>query len=122
MCSGPPRNVFAVSDNKQDKNGNADLLQRIVQLEKQLKQVTRGNKGSSSKKASSKETSGHNTARRGESASAEEDASHANPDIHPSYICKELGHWRKNCPKRKNKSKEETKVQPVLSVWRPKRN
>jgi len=29
---------------------------------------------------------------------------------------KELGHWHKDCPKRKDQSKEEAKVQPVLSV------
>jgi len=108
--------VFAVSDDKQDKDSNADLLQPITQLEKQLKQATKGSKGSSAKKASSKETGGHNAAGRGESASAERDESHANPDTHPCYICKELGHWRKDCPKRKSKSKEEAKVQPVLYV------
>jgi len=78
-----PHNVFAVTDDQQDKDGNANLLQCIAQLEKQLKQATKGNKGSSSKKASSKETGDHNTAGRGESASAEGDASHANPDYSP---------------------------------------
>ena len=53
-----PRNVFAVSDEKQ-KDSNADLLQCIAHLEKQLKQATKGSKGSSSKKASSKEKGGH---------------------------------------------------------------
>jgi len=102
-----------LSDDKQDKDSNAELLQRIAQLEKQLKQAT---KGSSAKKASSKETGGRNTAGRGESASAEGENSRANPETHLCYICRELGHWRKGCPKQKSKSKEEAKVQPVLSV------
>jgi len=100
-----PRNVFAVSDEKQ-KDSNDDLLQGIAQIEKQLKQATKSSKGSSSKKASSKENGGRNSTGRSESASADGEESRAGPDTHPCYICKELGHWRKDCPKRKYKPKE----------------
>ena len=110
------RNVFAVSDEKQEKDSNADLLQHIAQLEKQLKQATKSCKGSSSKKASSTETGSNNSTGHSESAAADGEESRAGPDTHPCYICKELGHWRKECPKRKNKPKEEVNVQPVLSV------
>ena len=48
------RTVFAVSDDKQEKDGNADLLKHIAQLEKELKQTAKGSKGSSSKKTGSK--------------------------------------------------------------------
>jgi len=111
-----PHKVFAVSEDKQEKDSNADLLQRIVQLEKQLKQATKGSKGSSSKKASSKEKGGRSSTGHSESASADGEESSAGPDTHPCYICKELGHWRKDCPKCKNKPKEEANVQPILSV------
>ena len=111
-----PRSVFAVSDEEQEKDGNADLLQRIAQLEKQLNQSTKGSKGSSSKKASSKENGGRNSTGCTESAQAAGEESRAGPDTHPCYICKELGHWQKDCPKRKNKPKEEANVQPVLSI------
>jgi len=52
--SAHSRTMFAVSDNKQEKDGNADLLKRIAQLEKELKQAAKGSKGSSSKKTGSK--------------------------------------------------------------------
>ena len=110
--------MFAVTDDQPDKDDNADLLWLIVQLEKQPKQAAKGNKnalGFSSRKASSKETSGHSMAGQWESASAEEGAPRANQDTHPCLICKELGHWCKDCPKCKNKSKEEARVQPILS-------
>jgi len=81
-----PHNVFAVSNDKQDKDSNADLLQRLAQLEKQLKQATKGSRGSSSKKTSSKETGGRSFAGQGESASAEEDTSHANPDTQATSV------------------------------------
>ena len=111
-----PRNVFAVSDEKQEKDSNADLLQHIAQLEKQLKQATKSSKGSSSKKASSRVRDGRNSTGCSESALADGEESPAGPDTHPCYICKELGHWREDCPKRKNKPKEEANVQPVLSI------
>jgi len=105
-----------VSDDKQEKDGNADLLQCIVQLEKELKQATKSSKGSSSKKASSKGSDGRNSTGHTESAPADGEESRAGPDTHPCYICKELGHWRKDCPKRKNKPKQEANVQPALSI------
>ena len=108
--------MFAVSDDKPEKDGNADLLKCIAQLEKELKQAVKGSKGSSSKKANSKESSGRNSTGSTESAAADREGSRASPDTHPCFICKEYGHWRKDCPKRKQKSTEEASVQPVLSV------
>ena len=68
---GHPRNIFAVTDDKQDQGDNADLLQCIAQLEKQLKQATKGSKNAqgSSKKSNSKGTSGQKSTGQGESAS-----------------------------------------------------
>ena len=77
-------------------------------LEKQLERAAKGNKGargsSAKKTSSSKETGAHDAAGRGKSVSG--------PDTHPCgpcHICKELGHWHKDCPKRKDRSKEEAK-------------
>jgi len=114
-----PRNIFAVTDEKQKKGENGDLLQRIAQLEKQLKQATTGsnkNAQGSSTKANSKRNGGQRSSGRGGSALAEGDVDRPSPQTHPCNFCKELGHWHKDCPKRKDQSKEEAKVQPVLSV------
>jgi len=105
-----------VADNKPEKDSDTDLLKRIKQLEKELKQAHKGGKDSSSKKASPKRSGGCNSAGRGDSASANGDGTRASPDNRPCFLCKELGHWRKYCPKRKSKSKEEAEVQPVLAV------
>jgi len=110
------RTVFAVADDKPEKDSNADLLKRITQLEKELKQANKGTKDSSSKKASPRRSGGRNSAGRGNSASASGDGTRAGPDNRPCFLCKELGHWRKDCPKRKSKSKEEVEVQPVLAI------
>jgi len=37
-----PRNIYAVTHDKQETGDNADLLQHIARLEKQLKQATMG--------------------------------------------------------------------------------
>ena len=97
-------------------SSNTDLLKRITQLEKELKQANKGSKDSSSKKTSPKRSSGRNSAGRGDSASAIGDGARAGPDTHPRFICKELGHWRKDYAKCKNKPKEEVKAQPVLAI------
>ena len=108
--SARSRTVFAVADNKPEKDSNADLLKRITQLEKELKQANKRNKDSSSKKASPRRSGGRNSAGQGDSASASGDGTRAGPDTHPCFLCKELGHWRKDCPKQKSKSKEEAEV------------
>jgi len=108
--------MFAVADNKPEKDSNADLMKRITQLEKELKQANKSNKDSSSKKNSPRRSGGHNSAGRGDSASASGDGTRAGPNTHPCFICKELSHWSKDCPKRKSKSKEEVEVQPVLAI------
>ena len=75
--------MFAVSDDKQENDSNADLLQRIAQLEKELKQATKGSKGSSSKKASSKANGGRSSTGHSESALADGEESRAVPHTHP---------------------------------------
>jgi len=113
------RNVYAVTDNKPETGSNADLLQRIAQLEEQLKQATgssKGAEGSSSSKTNSKRNNGHRSSGRNGSASADGDAVRPNLQTHPCTFCKELGHWRRDCPKCKEEGKESARVQPVLSV------
>jgi len=108
-----------VTDEKQETGDNADLLQHIAQLEKQLKQVTMGsNKGAqgSSSKTNSKWNNGQRSSGRGGSALAAGDAERPNPQTYLCTFCKELGHWRKDCLKHKDQSREEAIVQPVLSV------
>ena len=105
--SARPRTVFAVADNKPDKDNDTDLVKRIEQLEKELKQARKGSKDSSSKKPSPKRSGGRNSSGRGDSASASRDGTRASPDNRPCFLCKELGHWRKDCPKRKDKPKDD---------------
>ena len=111
-----PRTVFAVAGDKPDKDSDTDLLKRIRQLERELKQAHKGGKDSSSKKPSPKRGSGRNSAGRGDSASASGDGTRASPDNRPCFLCKEVGHWRKDCPKRRDKPKDEAGVQPVLAI------
>jgi len=45
----------------------------------------------------------------------------SNPETHPCTFCKELGHWHRDCPKRKAKGQEKieeekAKVNTVLAV------
>ena len=68
--SARPRTVFAVAGDKVDKDNDTDLMKRIRQLEKELKQARKGSVDSSSKKPSPKRGSGRNSAGRGDSASA----------------------------------------------------
>jgi len=113
------RNIYAVTDNKSETGSNADLLQRIAQLEEQLKQATsdsKGAQGSSSSKTNSKRNNGRKSSGHNGSASAEGGTECPNPQTHPCNFCKELAHWCKDCPKRKERGKDEANVQPVLSV------
>jgi len=42
---------------------------------------------------------------------------HPSPEMHPCTYCKELGHWRRDCPKCKARGQErEANVQTVLAV------
>jgi len=98
----------------------ATLLERVGQLEKQLEQVAKGNRdvrGSSSRKAGSKKDGSS----RGQSGSKNGDKVRPNPETHPCTFCKELGHWRRDCPKRKAEGEakieeEKAKVNTVLAV------
>ena len=113
-----PHNVYAVTDDKSETGSNAELLQCIAQLEEQLKKVTGSSKDAegSSSKTNSRWNSGRKSSGRNGSTSAESDAVRPNPQTHPCNFCKELGHWHKDCPKRKEQPREEANVQPVLSV------
>jgi len=117
---GSQRNIYAVTDNKPETVSNADLLQCIAHLEEQLKQAagsSKGAEGSSSSKGNPKRNQGRKSSGRNGSATAEGgDAARPNPQTYPCTFCKELGHWRKNCPKRKEQETEPAKIQPVLSV------
>ena len=60
-----PRRILAVTDGNKDKDENADLQQRVAQLEQQLKQANQGgtrNAQSSSKNSNSKRGRGRKSA------------------------------------------------------------
>jgi len=96
------------------------LFERIGQLQKQLEQVVKGNRdvrGSSSRKAGSKKEGSS----RGQSGSKNGDKVHPIPETHLCTFCKELGHWLRDCPKRKAEGEakveeEKAKVNTVLAV------
>ena len=96
------------------------LTECIGQLEKQLEQVTKGNRGaqgSSPRKAGS----GKENSSRGQSDPKNGDRARPNRETHPCTLCKELGHWRRECPKCKAEGEakgegEKAKVNTVLSV------
>jgi len=98
---------------------NTTLLKHIEQLEKVLKRATKGAgaaRGSSSKKTGSKKGAGAcGASGRGKMSSEDGAAPQSSPDTHPLHICKELGHWFKDCLKHKDKSKKEVNVQTVTS-------
>jgi len=99
-------------------NTEATLLERIGQLEKQLEQVAKGNRdarGSSSRKAGSKK---NGKTGRGKPVSEKGERVCPSPETHPCTYCKELGHWRRDCPKSKARGQEseEANVRSVLAV------
>ena len=119
----PGRSCAIFRTTAEAENGSskeATLLERIGQLEKQLEQVAKGNRdvrGSSSQKAGSK----NEGSSRGQSDSKNGDKVRPNPETHPCTFCKELGHWRRDCPKRKAEGEakieeEKAKVNTVLAV------
>ena len=104
---------------QEDSGEDPNLLKRIEHLEKALEWAIKSNgaaRGSSSKKTGSKKGAGARGASgRGKSNSEDGAAPRSSLETHPCHICKELGHWCKECPKRKDKSKEEANVQTVTS-------
>jgi len=117
------RNVFAVADEPEASSiGKATLLKHLEQIKKQLEKVAKGNRNarnSSSRKASSNPgASALDVTSRGKSDSADSERARPSPETHPCTYCKELGHWRRDCPKRKARGRqtEEANVQTVLAV------
>jgi len=77
-------------------------------------------RGSSSKKTGSENgTSARGAPGHGKSNSDDGTAPHSSPDMHPCHFCKELGHWCRDCPKCKDKSKENANVQTVSDSLSP---
>ena len=56
------------------------------------------------------------SSRSGSATADGSDAARRTPQMHPCTICKELGHWRKDCPKRPEQGTTLAGVQPVLSI------
>jgi len=119
----PGRSCAIFRTTVESENSNtkeATLLERLGQLEKQLEQDVKGNRdacGSSSRKAGSKKDG----TSRGQSASKNGEKIRPNPETHPCTFCKELGHWCRDCPKRKaqcqeKEEEEKAKVQTVPAV------
>jgi len=112
------QNVFRTTDEPESSATNeATLLEHIGQLEKQLEQVAKGNRnarGSSSRKASSKRDGATGW---GKPVSENGETVRPSPETYPCTFCKELGHWRRDCPNRKARGQErEANVQTVLAV------
>jgi len=108
--------ILAVTDENEAKDKNVELQQRVAQLEQHLKQVTQGgtcSAPSSSKKSNSRRSRGRRSADQNATAAG---ANKPNPQTHPCTNCNKLGHWRRDCPIRKNRPREEAGVQPVLTV------
>jgi len=95
---------------------------RLEQIEKQLEKVAKGNRSagnSSCRKASSNQGAGTLDATdRGKSDSADGERVCPSPETHPCTYCKELGHWCRDCPKRKARGRptKEANVQTVLAI------
>ena len=61
---------------------------------------------------------GRRSAGQDTAVSAADAGNKATPETHPCNYCKQLGHWQRDCPVRKNKPKDEVSlgVKPVLTV------
>jgi len=106
------RNILAVTDDKEPKDKNVELQQRVAQLEQQLKQVTQCGARSapnSSKKSDSRRSRGRRSAGQNSDVAAA-GTNKPSPQTHPCTFCNELGHWRNDCPARKNRPREEAGV------------
>jgi len=118
-CVSRQRSILAVTDENKDKDKDAYLQQRVAQLEHQLKQATQGGTcptQSSSKRSNPRCSRGRRSADQDSVAAATGAENKPSPQTHPCNYCNKIGQWRRNCPKRKNRPREEASVQPVLTV------
>ena len=71
------------------------------------------------RKLSIKGTGARSAPGRGKSNSDDGNVPSSSPDTHHCHVCKELGHWCRDCPKHKDKSKENANVQTVSASLSP---
>ena len=116
---GNARHILAIAGETEVKDASADLLQRVAQLEQQLKQTNPSGARAapnSSTKSNPRWGRGQRSAGQDTAVSAADAGNKPNLETHPCNYCKKLGHWQRDCPVRKNKPEEEAGVKPVLTV------
>jgi len=114
------RHILAIAGEQEVKDDSADLLQRVAQLEQQLKQANSGGAHSapnSSARPNPRRGRGRRSAGQDSAASAADTGTKPSPETHPCNYCKKLGLWQWDCSACKNRPREEVaNVQPVLTV------